>query len=603
MSYFDKATAIAVERFNAESCSSRPLSEVREDPRFKSILNEEEQRVASGSNRSPYAVSPCGNPPTKKDNPNCSVESLLVSSKKTRSLLITPQNNGAVFSIVSGNLEMLQNNAVSGTLYNFNPGKVDVVPNGQVLRGPCATAWPHLNRSFDTGKLKATKRSDDALKLECFSDWELFPWQAKPKRYPVRYNTCSRSLGTEIHVYPDIEFGVGFEFKYQKETGVRFTDRKLLLTDADRANKAKYDAAAARIADAEKVLRPTRSGKRNTKLDNRAANETLRSRKEQQDLMSRPSRLGWQESSVQKVKVTDSLSFFGFYKFSNIELELKHVMKNVQEKAEAIGAVVRKIEQIVTQIEKLSGESDKASASLAASKITQAKKGFSITYPVVNVKMSGLWEEVESSPECQYGAALVFAAKPMIGLEFKYDLTYAVLAALGPWGKGISEIKAGMERADISTMAVVLSVNGKVNLETRFEMNSLSTFDNASVQVQAEIALKLEIKVVQFRKVIWKYDVVVDIGGSGESGIVLTGKLSPVKFSLDLEWTGVKATIVSNTTVTKSVEGRDEPPKVTPYKGATKERKDDIKESDSEENEKSFKIKGQKFIDTYTYVF
>lgn len=603
MSYFDKATALAVERFNAESCSSHSLAEIRDDPRFKAILQDEEQSVASGSRKSPYVVSPCSNPLAKKENPNCTVESMLVSSKKTRTLLITPANSGAAFSVVSGNLEMLQKNPVFGTLYNFNPGKVDIVPNGQLLQGPCSSAWSHLTRTFDTGRIKAKERSDNALKLECFSDWELFPWLAKPKKYPVHYNTCSRSLSTEIHVYPDIEFGMGFEFKYQKEEGVRFVDRKLLLTDSDRANKAKYDAAAERIANAENVLTPKRSGKRNAKLENRANNEIVRSKKEQEDLVNRPSKLGWEESSVQKFKFTESLSLFGFYKFSNIELELKHVMKNVKEKAEAIGAVVKRVESIVRQIEKLSEESDKAASALATSKVTQAKKGFTITYPVVNVKLSGLWEEIEGSPECQYGAALVFAAKPLIGVEFKFDLTYAVLAALGPWGKGISEIKKGMEKADVSTMAIVLSVNGKANLETRLEMNSMSTLDSANVQVQVEITLKLEIKVVQFRKVILKYDVVVDIGGSGESGIVFTGKISPVKFSIDVEWTGVKATIVSNTTVTKSVEGRDEPPKVTPYKGTTKKREDDIKESDTEENEKSYKIKGQKFMDTYIYVF
>jgi hypothetical protein len=173
---------------------------------------------------------------------------------------------------------------------------------------------------------------------------------------------------------------------------------------------------------------------------------------------------------------------------------------------------------------------------------------------------------------------------------------------LAPISGTIAVIKKKMEEMGITALAVVLSVAGKLNLESRMEVNLATGIENIGCTSQLEISMKLEIKVVQFRKRIWKFIVTVDIGGSGESGIVFLYKLVPGKFTLDLEWTGVKASVISNTTITKSTETKGKPPAVPAYK-EVKKKIDGADHKKTQENEKTFKLKGKSFVDAFVYKF
>lgn len=596
MPELDKATERALARYNEEQQTSSDITTAVKEPRFKTILAEEVSEENSACMQSPEAVQQCPDK-EKKQDPNCTVESLEIRQKgKSRKITLTKDKNNQVLEVVSGNAKWLSEWMTE--IADFNLKEIEVKPVGLV--GPCKAT--HLDKTFDFDE-KAIEITDDLLKFKTHSNWAFIPWNAAPAVYEIRHNTCSTALVGKINVYPDIEFGVGVEFKVQEEITNRVADVKVGQTDSQKKIAVLQDDMQGQI---DKIRK---EGRKFGRKASKAKQESIT------DLQRQISQLQTTDEDKMKVeiiphdkiKITESLSIFGFYKFSNQEIEIRKILKDIIEKLQTIDKVVATFQSVMKQLEALQEGDLKALATeKAEEKLVVGKSGVNVTgrsksgivpkffFPMVGIKFSGLWEEIDDEPICQYGMAMSFYSKPLFGMEFKYDITYAILKAFGPAGATISKLKEFAEEKGLKALAVVVSANFKINMEFRMELNSYNESNNPGATVQVEGSIKVQVTVVSYEDTIVGYTVKVDIGGSGESGIVMTGKANQSKLSLDFEWTGIKLTIFKTCTFTKTEEKKTTPPPSKYDNNVAKTGND---------NEYSYKIKGRKIPDIYNYLF
>ncbi len=476
----------------------------------------------------------------------CKFASVLIK-KDGRSLTVDASSKVNTFEVVAGNLEKLHEKLHGGIVnLSFKPAKVEITTNGIV--GPC-TDEKHKNNLYKT-TFKSVEKTDSKLKLELFSDWYALPCLAKPVIYTVNANTCGTSFPVYIHVYPDIEMGVQIEVQLSGEA-----------TEVEQTKEVKDSKV-------EGKGRKSNSG-----------------RKEKKKLVT----LLAETEEFETFKITESFAVGGYYKFSGVEIDIKKVFASVLETIQKVDSIVTKIR---TKVGDLQGENDKIVAQNNFDRQTQSS--FKLTVGKVGLKLLGAWEETDGAPTCEYGLVLYITAKPLIGLEWKMDLSGWILKS-NPFGTAVGWVKELLSRLDQKFLEVTLTAGGKVNIELKFEfgMNQPGGM-KSSGKGEFELPIKLDIKVIKVSLHTWRFKFEGDISASAEAGLkfVLSGSRTGAKFTI--EFSGVKMQIVAKGMASYSKKEKGPPP----------ERGTNLKplnEGEKDKNEKSVeftaKISGDKWYE------
>lgn len=458
----------------------------------------------------------------------CKFASVLIK-KDNRSLTVDASSKINTFEVVAGNLEKLHEKLHGGVLnFSFKPAKVEITTNGLV--GPCSA--DHKNKVHDIS-FKSVENTDAKLKLELFSDWYFFPCLAKPVVYTVNLRTCGTSFPVHIHAYPDIEMGVQIELQLTEET-----------TAVEQTKEVKDSKTEG-------------YGRR-----------TNQNRKEKKKLVT----LLAETEEYETIKITDSLSVGGYYKFSGQEIEIKKVFGSVLETIKKIDSFVTNIK---TKVGNLQDENDKIVAQNNFDRQTQSS--FKLIMGKFVLRVLGAWEETDGAPTCEYGLVLFIAAKPLIGVEWKMDLSGWILK-MNPLGRAVGWFKDLLSRLDQKFLEVTLTAGGKVNIELKFEfgLNQPGGM-KTSGKGEFELPIKLDIKVIKVSLHKWKFNFEGDISASAETGLkfVLAGNKAGAKFTI--EFSGVKLTFIAKGSASFGSQEKGPPPdssNLKPLKEGEKNKKE-----------------------------
>jgi len=513
---------------------------------------------------------PLAEPPPKPKREDCQATSLVISKKlsnKSGVRKIEIKRGGPGHSDDPSNSPPPRLEIVSGCfddtwlqdLIAKHPSKVEC--KAVISGGPCKDGGTgrsggssrvcavrgHKGSTYDVD-FEVKSRSDTDLVFEPSAFGHLLPWWAQPRVYEVRFNTCSDSFVGEVAVYPDVEFGIGFEYKHQKQV------------DTGKANEAKVDLV-------RKVDVPARNPSGNSKQRRkarRAEPERWTPRMVQYDAM-------YVESKATETKITKNLSIFGMLKIAGMEVNYKGCFKSHMEKIKSVADIAEQafsVLKILVDYEKESvdlKEMEKQSnadlkkthteATLSSSVPRRTKQ--SITYPSVLVKMSGLWLELEDSEQCACCMRLAVALKPLIGMSYTWDLTPMVLRAFGALTGGSSAVvaevwsrlQAWLQKQGIDAFRVELIIEGSLEGEVMVDIASGSDWNvTAPIDVNLKGRIEATLAKMKFDKKKLGIRVMgdIDLGLKGETGFrvraeFMTEGTNGVYGSL--EWTGIKVTI------------------------------------------------------------
>lgn len=531
------------------------MSVISNQPTDEDLIAENNLREINGIPPDYVTVS-CqyAKPEKKVDKPECKVTKLVVKKGK-RQITLTKNEPNKTFEVVGGQLEKLQK--TFGIVADFKGA--DIKCEATMASGPCTDKGKasHTGKTFNVN-YPVKSQSSTNLNFDAFSKWLALPWKAVPKPYKVEFNTCSETLTADILVYPDIEFGIGFEWKMQKEEFFAFQ------------KQSKKDLKD----EGYQVNRVTR--KKTKSLKKQSANYVT--------------------ETFLPQKVTKSLSIMGFYKFSGVEIEFRSIFKKYIEYLQTLEAIVEPVLGLVNDLRGQDNDMQEANEESGLQRKADGKSGtasskFSLEYPNITVKFSFLWEELDDCPECAYGGLLVISLKPLWGLEFRYDLTYAILRATGA-GNSLAEIKSYLEGEGLKLFALIFSTGFSINLETKFEINHDGIKPTGTLDVT--FPAKLEATLLKMSKKIKKFGVYAavafELGAKGESGFKVKLIATSAGVDYSIEWNGLKVTVSAKYNVCFSRSEKGCPPPGLP-KG--KENADGSKEGEDPSKEMSFTIPGK----------
>lgn len=443
---------------------------------------------------------------TKPDVDNCKSNKLVVRRGK-RIITLTKENPEAILEVVGGQMQTLQE--FFGVLTDFKAAIIEC--SASFAAGPCDDKGrgSHKGKTFDISPHPAMLSTSDTLKFEAFSEWVLFPWQATPFPYDIHFNTCSENLVAKIKVFPDIEFGMGIEFKYQKQTSAEYQEQSV--------SNIKDDGFT--------ISRVSRTKSKN--LRNQTATYT--------------------QETAKVIRISESLSVVGFYKFSGIEIELRAVLKKYTERVKTIEELVRPLIGLVNDIRAKANEAKSNNEDQLREYESQVKSPNVMTFPNVSVRFSGLWHELDDSYECHYMTKVALVFKPLFGMEFRYDITDAVLRATGV-GNTIAQVKSYLKGKNIEAFALVISTGFSVNLEVAFEWaRHQDTVISGSVDVTFPVKLEATALKMTKESLTFGYHSTIffDLGIRGESGVKVVVKAKSIGLDFAIDWTGIKVTLMS----------------------------------------------------------
>ncbi len=406
----------------------------------------------------------------------------------------------------------------------------------------------HKGSTYDV-LFAVDSRSDTDLKFKASARGHLLPWWAEPRIYQVCFNTCSDSFVGEVAVYPDVEFGIGIEYKRQEQTSTDFEN-------------------TVKVTEVRKVALPERKPKGNAKKK--------RKKKGKADPKSlTPREVKYEatfvESEVTETKITKNLSMFGMLKIAGMEVNYKtcfhSYLSKVKKATEIVDGVLEVIKKfnaaddeatVGKEIEQKENASRKAAHTTSKQEATQPRRTKqTITWPSVQFKVSGLWIELEDSHQCACAMRLALAFKPLIGMSYTWDLTPMVLRAFGAITGGSSlavaqvwtRLQAWLKERDIDAFRVELIIEGTLEGEVLVDIASGSDWNvtapldfNLKGRIEATLA-KMQI---DKKKLGLRVQGDIDIGIKGETGFrfraeFMTEGENGVYGSV--EWTGIKVTI------------------------------------------------------------
>jgi hypothetical protein len=504
---------------------------------------------------------PLAEPPPKPKREDCQATSLVISKKKRK---IEIKRGGPGHSDDPSNSPPPRLEIVSGCfddtwlqdLIAKQPAEIECVAT--ITGGPCNNGGTssagsssrvcavrgHKGATYEVD-FAVTSRSDPKLKFAASSYAHILPWWAEPRIYEVRFNTCSDSFVGEVAVFPDVEFGVGFEFKYQEET--------------------KTTTTPVASVESRKVDLPKKSGKLSKKK-----------RKQRYNGKNWPPRevefeASYVESTCTPIKVSKNLSFFGFVKIAGMEISPKVCFASWLQKWDKVERVVTELFKVIKRFDDVDEEAkqlkdaesraakentDRKAVDAIASEIgLQSRRSKrTISYPSVQVKGSGLWIELEDLHQCACCMRLSFLFKPLIGLSCSWDMTPAVLKAFaGVTGGGtaaLAELKKALDKwlaeREIKAFKIELVLEGSLDGELTFDFDS-GVPVNISAPIDINIKGKIEATLAQMnvdRKHFgFRLQGEVDIGLKGETGFRLRADFVPEGVFGSVEWTGIKLTL------------------------------------------------------------
>jgi hypothetical protein len=481
-----------------------------ESERLKKELEEEDKLRELNGIPPGFVQSPCQEEDLeKKDDPKCKVKSLIIQ-KGRRQVELNKSNPKARFEVVGGNLETF--NRFFGTKLKFNPAKINC--SATYLAGPCSDKGieSHVKKVFDVSFTPSEEITNTSLKFDAYSEWVLWPPNATPVEYCVNLNTCSESLEAIIAVYPDIEAGFGIEWKYQ----------------TDKYNEFRNDSV--KTEEAPPIIK--RISKRKTK--------TLR-----QESVS------YTEERSQKIKISNGISIYGYYKFSGIEIKPTLVFKDIIETLTKIESIMEPLVGLINTIKGQKTELIKKAEEVNSrnDENTSSKDGNVIIFPCVDARLSFLWQEIEGSPFCEFGALITLSLNPLFGLSFQYDLTYAILRATGV-GNTIAELKEIAEsKSGAKIFALTLTAGFQVKVDANWEYNNGFLHPPKS---SGEITFPIKLEATAFKgkmkkDLVFKIhaEIEVEVGAKGESGISVKAVGKAGGLDLSVDWLGLKVTLAA----------------------------------------------------------
>jgi hypothetical protein len=404
----------------------------------------------------------------------------------------------------------------------------------------------HKGATYDVG-FEPTSRSDAELKFDASAFGHLLPFWAQPRIYPVRFNTCSDSFVCEVAVYPDVEFGVGVEYKQQRQV------------DTSKENTAK--------AEVRKIPIP----QRNPSGNSRQRRQARRADPERWAPREVRYEATFVESTVTETKLSDTLSVFGMLKIAGMEINYKNCVKSYIEKIKTTAKVA---DQVLTVIKNLDEADDEAKlqADLEKKKNAELKAAHraktptapnlrrtkqTISWPSFQLKVSGLWLELDDSHQCACATRLAVAFKPLIGISYTWDMTPMVLRAFaGVTGGGSvavaaawTRIQAWLKERNIDAFRVELVIEG--TLEGEIAANHASGAGwSGNFSLDANIKGRIEATLAKIqidkKKLGLRIQGDIDVGMKGETGFRLRAEyLTDGKNGMygSAEWTGIKVTV------------------------------------------------------------
>jgi hypothetical protein len=514
---------------------------------------------------------PLAEPPRKRKREECQATSLVISKKlsnKSGVRKIEIKRGGPGHSDDPSNSPPPRLEIVSGCfddtwlqdLIAKKPATVEC--KAVILAGPCErgesgpgsgqsdgqSVRGHKDSTYDV-PFAVDSRSDTELKFKASAQGHLIPWWAEPRIYQVCFNTCSDSFVGEVAVYPDVEFGIGFEYKRQEQTSTDFEN-------------------TVKVTDVRKVAlperKPTGNKKKKRKKKGKADPKSLTPREVKYEAT-------FVESEVTETKITKNLSMFGMLKIAGMEVNYKNCyhsylskVKKVTEIADGVLEVIKKFNAaddeatVGKEMEQKENASRKAAHTTTKREATQPRRTKqTFIWPSVQYKLSGLWIELEDSHQCACATRFALAFKPLIGMSYTWDLTPMVLRAFGAITGGSSlavaevwtRLQAWLEKRGIDAFRVELIIEGTlegevlVDIASGSDWNATAPLDfNLKGRIEATLAkMQIDKKMLGLRV---QGD--IDIGIKGETGFrfraeFMTEGENGVYGSV--EWTGIKVTI------------------------------------------------------------
>jgi hypothetical protein len=391
-------------------------------------------------------------------------------------------------------------------------------------------------------------RSDTNLQFDASARGHLLPFWAEPRIYLVRHNTCSDSFACEVAVYPDVEFGVGIEFKMQKQT------------DTGKENTAS-------VGEVRKVPLPQRKPSGNA----RQRKKKLKADPDRWAKREVKYEANFVESEVTEVKLSESMSLFGMLKIAGMEANYKNCFRSYIEKitstakiAEGIIKVIKdldsaddeaKIQEEMTKQKKSELKQEHRAKVPTAPNLRRTKQ--TITYPSFQLRVGGLWLELEDSLQCACCMRAALAFKPLIGFSYTWDMTPLVMRAFAgvtggasvAVGQAWAMIQAWLRERNIDAFRVELVLESTLEGEVAVNYGSgagwsgnFSIDGNIKGRIEATLA-KIQI---DKKKLGLRVQGDIDLGMKGETGFRLRAEyLADGQDGMygSAEWTGIKVTV------------------------------------------------------------
>ena len=168
--------------------------------------------------------------------------------------------------------------------------------------------------------------------------------------------------------------------------------------------------------------------------------------------------------------------------------------------------------------------------------LTRKPQEVEIVYPKFSLSGSWQYETIDAKKHIELAGRsglaynIVFAAKPLIGIEIKWHIldllcrrhpvAYAVLAAVKTLLAAIGDNPDGIK--------LDMWVKGEINADVKFEGNFLYSDKKIGIKPEAHITMGIDVSIKIIGKIAkGKYEAVAEagIGGKGEVGLGINGTL------------------------------------------------------------------------------